>query len=171
MRLAPRPTRRGMTLLEAMLTIVIVSIIAAIVTPIVASATENYAAAANTRQDVEQAAFAMERIVRVLREIPLDEANPELLGISSLTSDSITLDDNRELRLVGERLVLTDRTGLSGDLCDRMTVFTVELFSTDGLTAVTADDPAAHVLQVTLVMAGLDLRTRVMPRVRMTGGG
>ncbi len=171
MRLAPRPSRRGMTLLEAVLSIVIVSIVAAIVTPVVATATENYAAAANTRQDVEQAAFAMERIVRVLREIPLDETDPQLLGIRSLTSNSITLDDNRELRLTGEQLVMTDKTGRSGTLCDSVTAFTVELLSTDGVTAVTPQDPSAHVLQITLVSAGLDLRSRVMPRVRMTGGG
>ncbi len=160
-----------MTLLEATLSIIIVSIIAAIITPVIVTATESYAVAANTRQQVEQAAYAMDRIVRVLREIPLDDSNPDLLGITSLSTDAIVLDDTRALQLTGTALVMTDRAGRTGSLCEDVTVFTLSLLGADGQTPVLADDADAHVLEVRLVAGGLDLRTRVMPRVRMSGGG
>jgi type II secretory pathway pseudopilin PulG len=67
-RLQHRTTAHAMTLLEAVLAMTIISIIAGILTPMLVAASDHYAAAANTRQSLEQSASAMDRIVRLLRE-------------------------------------------------------------------------------------------------------
>ncbi len=162
---------RGLTLLEAVLTVLILSIVAGVVTPVIVSATDNYAAAADARQRVERAASALDRVVRLLRETPLNSDDPALLGITSFDQASITFNDNRALAYDGGVLTLTDRDGRSGPLCDEVSSFVISILGTDGLTPVAHDTPQAHVFEVRLTSGGVDLRTRVLPRVRMTGGG
>lgn len=162
---------RGLTLLEAVLSIVITAIIAATIAPVIGASTESYATATISRRYSDQAAYAMERIVRLLREMPLDEEDDQRLGVSSAGPGRLLLSDGRGLELNGDSLFLIEADGLMGLLCESVSAFEIEFLNADGTASVAADSELAHVAHVRLVAHGFELRTRAFPRVKLVAGG
>jgi type II secretory pathway pseudopilin PulG len=157
-----------MTLIEAVLSMLILSIIAAITIPILSSATEAYASAVDVRERVGQASNAMDRIVRMIRETPLDDDIPGELGIASTDLDHIEYIDGRAVRMENDELIMVDAEGHEGLLSDGVTLFEIHLFHSDGVTPAVSTPGRAHVIHVYLEVDGVGLRTVVFPRVRMT---
>lgn len=168
-RHAHRSSAPAMTLLEAVLAMTIISIIASILTPMIVAASDHYAAASNTRQSVEQAASAMDRIVRLLRETPPSASNPDHLGFQSAHSTAFEFENGAGVQRTGDRLVMTDSTGLQGALCDGVEEFEILYIDADGTTDLSSDPQLAHTYRVRLRTRGVELRTVVFPRVRITG--
>lgn len=164
-----RISANAMTLLEAVLAMTIISIIAGILTPMLVAASDHYAAAANTRQSFEQSASAMDRIVRLLRETPLDDANPNHLGFQTAQPTAFQFEDGAGVHRSGDLLIMTDSSGLQGTLSDGVEEFEILYIDADGITQLATDPHLAHTYRIRLRARGVELRTVVFPRVRITG--
>jgi type II secretory pathway pseudopilin PulG len=158
----------GMTLIEAVLSMLILSIVASIVLPILSSATEAYASAVDVRERVSRVSHAMDRIVRMLRETPLAIDGTNQLGLTSVSIDHIEMIDGRGIYLQDHQLMMSDAHGLNGLLCDEVTLFEIHLLGPDGVTSAQNSPTQAHVMHVYIEVGGIALRSVVFPRVRMT---
>ncbi|MFZ4574430.1 MAG: type II secretion system protein [Phycisphaerales bacterium] len=158
------PSRRGFSLVEAMLSIVILGIIAASLAPTITAAADSYAQATAVRTRSERVGFAMERIVRLVRDVPLVESSTSLAA--SGTADSLTLSDGRGVMLTGSSLFMLDAAGQPALLCEGIDSFSLTYIADDGATATTA--ALCQRVHVSIASGGLTLNCAVLPRVRMT---
>lgn|GEM_PF-732822 len=156
--------RRGLTLLEVTLSIVIVAVIAAIVVPVTASLGDAYAASADTREAAEDAGFALDRVVRLLREAPEGEAGGQV-GFVRADSDAVEFTDNRAVELIDADLVLTDENGVQGVLCRQVSAFEIGYLASDGVTDCSATPEETRRFTVRLVVRGVELRGTAFARV------
>ncbi len=164
------PGRRGLTLLEVTLSIVIVGVIAAIVVPVTASLGDAYASAADTREAAEDAGFALDRVVRLLREVPEGSAGGQV-GIVRADADAVEFTDNRGVELSGSDLVLTDEFGVQGVLCRQVTAFEIGYLAADGVTDCSATPEQTRRFTVRLVVRGVELRGVAFARVTIVQPG
>src|SRR5262249_55413076 len=119
---APRRTR-AFTLVEATVAIIIISCTAACIVPVVFSAGDAYANSATVRRTAERGAYAMERVVRLLRDAPAG-ATRGTLDITSASATLVRFGDGRGAELSGTTLSLRDTSGTLSPLCDGVTTFT-----------------------------------------------
>jgi hypothetical protein len=154
-----------MTLVEMVAAIVVISIVGAMVLPIMAGATDAYAESAAVRRASERAAYAMERSIRLLRDVPPGAIAGDL-GISAAAADAVTLTDGRGLVLRGDVLMLVTPSGET-PLVPGVRSFTIGYVGADGVTSVLATPRLAYRFTIALNVEGLELRSVVAPRVRM----
>jgi prepilin-type N-terminal cleavage/methylation domain-containing protein len=163
-RAAPT-SRHAFTLVEVLAAVVVLGIIGAVVLPTVFTASTRIASAESDRRSVEQVAFAMDRVVRTLREIPLDANRAFVLPAAGATE--ITLDDGRRLWLDGTTLRYRDADGNEAPLCTAVDAFTLSFLAADGVTDALASDPAdTWSVHVRLEAQGVTLAAVAFPRVR-----
>lgn len=131
-------SRRAFTLIEALATIVALSIIASALGPIVYAASDAYAGATQHRQSSEAAAHAIDRIVRAIREIPTTEASgtpnitaatPALLTWAD--TNAIAYDPSLQQITLTLTLTLTDQP--RAILADRIEAFSLRYLDHRGL--------------------------------------
>lgn len=156
--------RRGMTLVEVVCAVVVIGVIAAVVMPIIAGATDAYASASSTRAAVESVAFALERSARLLRDAPPGAAEGQV-GIASAGAAAITFTDGRGLELDGTTLLLRTGPSDTAPLCRGVTAFELTYLASDGVTSVQGTPALTQRLNIRLAAAGAELRTSVFPRV------
>ena len=118
-----RSTRRGFTLVEAIATMMILSIVGSSSIGIMWTAVHAFGKGAESLRLESEASVAMERLTRELRAIPLDtDSTPD---IQSLTVDSMVWRGGTEtVALVGTNLMYT-RAGVESVLCSTVTGFTI----------------------------------------------
>lgn len=162
-----RPFRCAFTLLEGLLSIVIIAVIAAVTLPVVSGAADNYADAAAARRSTENVAFAMERAVRFLRDAP-GGATANTIGITSATPTEVVFSDGTSLSLAGDKLMLTDETGSgNGVLLHDVDEFELRYLAHDGVSDCSATPQSTHRFSITIKAGGAELRCIAFPRVRM----
>ncbi|HEX2837654.1 MAG TPA: prepilin-type N-terminal cleavage/methylation domain-containing protein [Phycisphaerales bacterium] len=162
-----RPTRHAFTLLEGLLSIVIIAVIAAVTLPVVTGAADNYAYAAAARRSTEEVAFAMERAVRFLRDAPAGAA-ANTIDIASATPTEVVFADGTSLALEGDQLMLAAESGSGeGVLLDGVEEFEVRYLAQDGATDCAATPQSTHRFVITVKAGGAELRCVAFPRVRM----
>ena len=66
----PRPSRRAYTLVECVCAITVIAVTAAVVLPVIGSATTAYANATTARDVSEDVAYALDRCAAMLRDTP-----------------------------------------------------------------------------------------------------
>lgn len=168
------PSRRGFTLVEAITTMVVLAIIGSVTSGMLLSGVTGYRDAATSAQIHAEASAALDRIVRELREVPLDAGAPD---IESVTSNSITWATNSSLTVSGSKLRLSIAGGTAQTLLDSVSSFSVQTYN-ESNTALSASlsgagcAPIRRVqLQVTVTRQGVSqtLRTRVFLRRAMEG--
>ena len=157
--------RRGATILELLLASTIIAIAGAACLPVMASVADGYSAAAETRRISDQAGFAMDRVVRLLREVDIDVDSDEL-AFAVATATEFRFDDGRGIRFDGERLLLRTADGSEAFLLENVDQFDIGYFSEDGVTDSLGDPPDASRFSVFLRVSGLEFRAVVFPRVR-----
>jgi type II secretory pathway pseudopilin PulG len=106
-------------MLEMVASIVITGIIAVTVLPLINGAVDAQSKAAAVRVETENLAFAMERMVRTLRDAPEGTTNGTV-GITSASTSSIALSDGRQFSL-GSGEVTMRAGGTSATLCRGVT--------------------------------------------------
>lgn len=162
-----RHAQRGaFTLIELIAAILVMSIISSVVLPVVVTATQNYAEAASEREAAEAAAFAVDRAVRFVREIPVDDDSEA--EIATIESGRVLLDDGSGLELSSGQLLLRDNAGTPHVLCDDVDTFELAYRQSDGVTA-TTDRAAVWTITVRLETRGVELRSEAFIRERVGG--
>lgn len=159
--------RRAFTLVEMICAVVVVAVSASIVVPVVNAAIDNYAASRTIRAQTDDAAFALERIVRIIREAPPGVA-PGTVGIETATPTSFLLADGNGFSLAGDVLNLT--AGLSSSpLCRGVSAFNIDYLGEDGVTSTLAAPETTQRLLVTLRIGDSEFRVVAAPRTRVFG--
>ncbi len=160
--------RRGMTLLEVMASIVILSIAATAVLPVIDASARTYSETARTRNETGRIRYAMDRAIRIIRQAPPGDTSGTI-GITRFDAQTIEFTDGTGLELSGTSLMLLDATQDDAVLLDDVDTFEIVALDTDGVTEVPADAPeTAYVYRVRIATADAELRTMVFPRVGMT---
>ena len=153
-----------MTLLEVMLAVLVMSIVAAILMPVIMTSTDAYATAADAREATDRAAFALDRVASLLREAPAG-AQPGTVGIVTAGQDVVELSDGGSVELVGTDLVLT-LSGLEpAVLCRGVEQFRLDFLGADGVTDTSTDPEATRTFRITIATGGMELRSAVFARV------
>lgn len=157
----PRRARRAFSLLELVLSMVVVSVIAGVITPIMMSATDAYAASNQARQATDDATFAVNTLVRMIREAPAGEDTP--LGIASASDEHIIFSNDHGFRLNADTLerVTPD---LVAPLVRDVESFSIEYLAADGRTTALTPDQA-HRVHFTLQIRGVTVTAAAFPRV------
>lgn len=158
---------RAFTLVELTVTVVVMGIVAALLIPVIHGAADAYASSVSTRQISERVAYAMERTLRLLRDVPLG-ASDGTVGISAAADDGITFSDGRSLRLESGSLILTD-SGVEAPLCREVQIFEITYLSNDGMTSTISTPTSTQRFNVTIKSGNFELRGSAFARVR-TGG-
>ncbi len=161
-----KPRRRAFTLVEVTVTVMILGIVSACVAPIVFSAGETYANAANVRRTAEKSAYAMERIVRVLRDSP-GGATRGTLAIANAAPTLIRYTDGHGLELTSGTLYERSTDGVLSPLCDGVSSFIISYLASDGVTNSSAAPTTTQRFNITLVCNTFELRSGALARVRV----
>lgn len=179
MPLAPRTSRRGFTLVEALCTIVILGVLGSLISSLILRSSRSYIEVAQRAQLHSELAAAMDRIERELREIPLTSGTTSP-AIASVRTDSITWTRSGvscSLSLSGTNLMLTDTTGAAAVLLADVTSVAVSAYDESNavitLPAVGGSTSSVRRVQVTITTArnGISdtLRMKVFIRSTMEG--
>jgi prepilin-type N-terminal cleavage/methylation domain-containing protein len=158
--------RRGFTLLEVTVTVVILGIISASVVPIVFTAGDAYANAANTRRTAEKTAYAMERVIRALRDTPAG-ATRGTVAISTAATSQIRFTSGKGIELTGMTLYERATDGTLSPLCDQVTDFTLAYLGSDGVTSTIGTPANTQRYNIRMVCNGFELRSSALARVRV----
>lgn len=160
------PSRRGFTLIEALMVVTILGIIAAGTLPIMQGVATNAAASDRTRRTCESGAYAMDRIARLLRDAPAGTTTGTL-AVTSAAPDTIGFADNRGLFIKGDQLWFRDQSGSEDVLITNVEAFEITYLAADGVTDTSATPQTTQRFVVRLVTGGFELRIAVFPRVRL----
>ncbi len=155
---------RGVTLLELMASIVVLSIIASVITPVIMSATDAYASARRVRSSTESLAYASDQLQRVIRQAP-SGADGTLLGVTTATSTRVVFLDGTGFELVGTDLNLLIPGEAAVPVCRDIGLFKIDYIGMDGSTSVIADPTATHRVSFTITKDGSTISAMAFPRV------
>jgi len=169
-----RTRHGGFTLIETIAVILIVGLLAGVVGPLMVGAAGAYAGARDGRAAIENASFAMDRIVRVLREAP-EGATEGTAAFAKALPGVFGFTDGSFVSKSGTDVVMVEPGGAtSHPLARDVTAFELTYLRDDGLELDTgAGDDVSDIrrVEIRLVAGGQELRTGVFLRVGMGGGG
>jgi len=175
-----RPRHYGFTLIESMATIVILATLSMSASFLIITAVDGYIEAMTRAQLHSELSIAMDRIVRELRQIPLDpNAATPVPDITLIQSDFISWNAASAYAL--SYLAPPDlrlQAPAMGDLLHDVTAFTIAAYDEDNALLVLplGDVPSEVVrrieITITLTRSGVteSLRTKVYLRSTITGG-
>lgn len=153
------------TLVETLVSIVVLGIVAATVLPIIFATADMYSGSTSARRASEQAAYAIDRVVRMLREAPAGTSQGTI-GVTSANASSIFFTDATGVSLNGTSLELRSAAG-TGVLCDNVSDFELTYLAQDGVTSVLATPATAQRIHIRIVVSGFELRSTAFIRARM----
>lgn len=162
-----RDRRRGLTLVEMIATITVLGVVGATVLPVIEASGAHFAESASLRRAADRVSFAMDRISRVLREIPAAEQGGGL-AIEAITASEIVLTNGTRIRLDGDRLLL-EIDGRVGTVCDHVSEFEIIATGADGVTSTAASPQETRRIGIGIVAEGFSVRSAVFPRACMGG--
>lgn len=183
------PRRRGgFTLIEALATITVLSMLGSMASFLILDAVDGYVDAATSSQLHAELAIALDRVTREIRKIDNDDtAGPTDPDIDTITragpNESMTWTDSGgdaySLGTTGTNLKLAVDGGAEEVLLGDVTAFTITVYDRDdgvitGNLSGTGCDPIRRVLlDVTLSRHNVteSLRSKVFIRSTMSGGG
>lgn len=161
------PSRhRAFTIIELVVAMVIMSVIAGVITPVIVSATDHYAASRDLRTTVDDGGFAIDAMVRIIRETPAHPSGG--LGLMTADARSFVTSDGRGFAINETTLELITPDAVAPLARDVRSLEIIYILD-DGVTL--APSPAqAHRVHVTADIGGLRLSAVAFPRVRIGGG-
>ena len=160
----PSATRRAFTLIELMGVIVIFATLAGVISPVALEAAGAHRRADQQRQAANRAGFALERIVRLLRECPQAVEGEPAPAITAAGAQSVTLADGAKVERLGTTLWLTPPSGAAAPLCAGVDAFQLDYLGADGVTDTGATPELTHRIAVQLTVDGFEMRTLVFLR-------
>jgi prepilin-type N-terminal cleavage/methylation domain-containing protein len=172
--------RRGFTLIELVSTIAVLAALATVASGIIFAATDGYLQATTSAQLHTELSLALDRIVRELRNVPIDDAAGGVApDIDSLTDESIDWDDDNSLALSGGELLLTIDGGAPAVLLADVTALSLQGYDESNsamsqpLSGAACDDIRRVSATITIERYGVSetLRSKVFLRSTMQGAG
>lgn len=171
------PSARGFTLIEMVVTLVLVGILAAIGLSILSNSARAYSATQESLATLGKLRYATERLAREIREVRRDPLAPGDYDIAVMTTATFqfTRTDGVEttLEAAPPRLTLRYSTPVADPppaLTDQVASFAFKYFKADGVTAATSKSDVAFVeTNLTLTQGGADYaqRTRISLRNKL----
>jgi prepilin-type N-terminal cleavage/methylation domain-containing protein len=158
--------RRGFTLVEALIAIMVVGIIAALAFPLLHTSANGLASATSTARTIDRCTYAIDRITRELREGEVDGATGEML-LQTADVDHVRFQSGRGFELDAGTLYLHDDAGNRAPLVDGVETFLVRYIAQDGTTDTRSTPELTQRFEVQLRVGGLTLSTAALPRARM----
>lgn len=165
-----RRSNRGFSLVELVASLVVISVVAAVLAPVLNSAADTIVTTRDLRRASDDAGFAMATAIRLLREVPPGEGVN--LGLASADDTSIVFSDGRGLRLNADTLELVTPAGAAPVARD-VSSFEIRYLGPDGHAPAAPAD--AQRLHITMTVRGMTLSGVAFPRVNSgqsgSGGG
>ena len=159
-----RRKQHGFTLLELLASVVVMSIISVVLMPVIASASDSYVVARQVRGATERAAFALDRVSRIVREAPIGDAESGV-GITGATERSVVFSDGSGVQLVGTTLEMLVPGSNAVPLCLDVQSFTVNFIGADGMTDVRQNPTTTHRIGIVIETDGVTMSILAHPRV------
>lgn len=168
---------RAFTLVEVLVTIVVIAAVGSVASLTLTSALDGYIDAATQAQLHTELSIAVDRIDRELRRTGLKSASPIAPNISSVSATSIAWNNNYSLSLAGGNVMLVENGAAAAILQGNVMAFSVQTYN-ESNTALAATlsgaacDPIRRVrVSITIQRAGMSetLRTKVYLRSTMEG--
>lgn len=180
-RLSQHPAaRRAFTLIEMVATMVILGAIGTIASNIMFTCSDGYIQAATSAQMHTEASIGMDRMVRELRKIELDDGASGIApNIDSLTPTSLAWHGTSSLTLLGSNLMFVDDGADPAVLLSDVSSLFIQAFDEGNasmsatLSGSACDDIRRLSISLSLQRAGVTetLRTKVFLRATMAGTG
>ena len=158
------PSRRAFTLLELLLTVLILGVISAVLLPVISSASEHYTTTREIRNRTEHVAQALDRIARIVRQAPIG-ASDSGLGVNDASVTSIAFSDGTGFLLNGKRIEMRVPGAPNALLCEDVDDLVIGYLASDGRTSTLADPTSTHRMVVTITSGDLTMSIVAHPRV------
>jgi len=155
--------RSGFTLLELVAATTVMSIIAAVVMPIIVTATDSYAVSRDTRADTDRVLYALERAARVVREAPMT-VDGSGLDAQTATSTSFIFTDGSGLRINGTDFELLKSGGQASVLCSDVDQIRFNYFDSAGNPLSPIDPARVHRVNLQIRSGPVTLDMYTLPR-------
>ena len=150
-------------------TVVVVGAIAAVVSPMVLKSSEQFARSSSQRRASEQAALALDRLARALREAPLKAGVPGAANFASASATGFALEGGVYTELASGTLSLGNDLFKPVPLCRDVSGFGVEYFDNAGASVnVASGTDTVRRVRLTVTAGGVTLSTMVWLRTGMT---
>jgi prepilin-type N-terminal cleavage/methylation domain-containing protein len=156
--------QHGFTLLEALVTTIVLGVIAGVTLPLISSATDVYAASANASSVVDKLTFSLDRVVTILREAPVGDA-AGTIGVDSASSIMVRFSDGTGCRLEGGALLVQNSDGSEGTVASGIDSFELRFVAADGSDAMGIPSTTQR-FEIEISSSGLVLRTVAFCRSR-----
>lgn len=161
-------SRRGFTMIECVCAITVLAAVASVVLPVVSGATTAYANATQARDVSENTAYALDRVLRLLRDTPIRISDGQA-DITSASATHLTLGDGRGINLDGDVLHLTTPGGSPAPLLRGVEAFEIGYFNQLGTTSTLSTPGATWVYTVRIRASGFEVRGLAFVRARSLG--
>lgn len=142
---------------------IIMSVIAAVVMPVIMTATDAYTTSREVRSSTDRVLFALERSARFVREIPF-KSDESGLDIFSASTTQLMLTDGTGIRLQGSRLELVDASGAGAVLCDGVDRISFQYFDKAGNSLTLIQPSLIHRVSLQIESRSVVLKMYAMPR-------
>jgi type II secretory pathway pseudopilin PulG len=162
----PSQSRSGVSMLEMVASIVVTSIIAVTVLPLVNGAVDAQSKASAIRLETEGLAFATERMIRAFRDAPAG-STPGTVGITSATASAITLSDGRSFSLSMTDLMMR-QGGVTSVLCRNVTALEFTYLGEDGITSTSGNLDLTRRINIRIAGQSTELRSSAFIRLGLT---
>lgn len=156
-------SRTGFSLLELIVAMIIMSIIAGVITPIIMTSTDSYAVSRDTRADTDRVLYALERTARFVRETPF-AADDSGIAVQSATSSQFILQDGSGFRLSGSDFEILKPGGTSAILCSDVDRISLVYYNAAGNPMALVNPVNIHRVSLQIQSGSTTLSMYAMPR-------
>ena len=158
------------TLLELLAAVVVMSIISAVLVPVITAASDSYATTREVRSTTERVAFALDRITRVIREAPIGPSDTGI-GVTSASASGIELSDGTGFTLVGSRIELLVPGQSNAPLATEIDAMTISYFGDDGIANTISNPSESRRIAVQIQSGDVIMSVVIFPRIWIGQGG
>lgn len=168
------PSPRGFTLIELVVTLVLVGILAVIGLPILSNSLRAYTATQESLGTLSKLRYATERLAREIREVRRDPAVPTDYDIAVMTAAKFEFTKTDTVKVTLEVVLPTLTLNYAPPivaptpaLTDQVKSFAFKYFQADGVTAATSKSDVVFVeMDLTLTQSGADYAQRTRMGLR-----
>lgn len=164
MRVRNDQHQSGFTILELLAAITVMSIISVTLLPVMSAASESYTVSRQVRSSTERAGFAIDRILRIIREAPIGDSNTGV-GVTSSTSTSVQFSDGTGLQLSGTTLEMLVPGQSPVPLCFDVDSFAIQYIGDDGISSTALTPTLTRRFDITLTTDNVTMSAIAFPRV------